>query len=808
MNSAHPKPDLQLFDADALPCMVLRVATDGRVLHTNRAFNEFFEVDKAAGTSWPDMLAVECRAAAIEALQAREYFSLIVRVRRDDGSPGGEAWFDCQARWLPDAEHYLCVLTDVTQGKRAELSARARAEQFQLLADNVPALIASFTIGSFRCLFANKRYASTFGWDEDAIVGHTVAEIIGEEAAREIQPHIERALDERRAVSYERELQGPDGLPRWLHVHLVPHYGPDGRAEAGFVLISDITQRRLAERSLRESEERLATFLQASIEGIAFHKDGIITDATPPLCALSGYTLEELVGRHALSFVTPDQVARASAVLQANDEISYDSAVIHKDGSRLPVEFIVRTMMRNGERIRMTIVRDIRDRVAAQERIYHLAHHDALTGLPNRMSLMMQLEHMIADARRNDSQLALLFIDLDHFKRVNDSLGHLVGDTLLQTIARRITESLRSTDLVARFGGDEFIVLLPSTLQRMDIEEVAQKLLAAIEVPVTADNRLISVTPSIGISMYPNDGETADELIKNADTAMYLAKSRGRANFSWFTSEMASLAYQALVMESQLLGALERGEFVLAFQPQIRAKDGVLVGVEALIRWRHPERGMLQPDSFISLAEKQRVMLPIGQWVLREAARCGKRWRAEGLTSVPIAVNLSTMQFQASGFAALIQQMLMEEGVTGELLELELTERMLMDDLPEVKRKLTELKTLGLRISVDDFGTGYSSLAHLKELPIDKMKIDRSFVHDLPGQQDSAAIVRAIIQMARSLGLSVIAEGVETEAQRSFLSRLDCDELQGLLISAPLEMEAFEAWVRQHEPSVALGVSV
>jgi diguanylate cyclase (GGDEF)-like protein/PAS domain S-box-containing protein len=807
MNSAASPTPFNLLDGDALPCMVLRVAADGQVLHGNRAFREFH----ATGTdeaSWPQMLAIEYRDAVVDLLRLQADFSSTVRVRRQDGSPGGEAWLQVQARWLPEADHYLCVLTDVTQGKRAELSARARADQFQLLADNVPVMIGSFTPDSLRCLFANKRYASTFGWDEDAIVGHTVAEIIGEKGAREIQPHIERALALRHPITYERELEGPDGQPRWLQVDMVPHFGPDGQAVAGFVLISDITERRIAERSLRESEERMATFLQAGIEGIAFHKGGIITDATPPLCQLSGYTLDELIGRESLSFVAPDQVARATAVMMAGEEISYDSALIHKDGRRLPVEFITRTMTRNGERFRMTIVRDIRDRLAAQDRIFHLAHHDALTGLPNRMSLMERLEHLIADARRNDSQLALLFIDLDHFKRVNDSLGHLVGDTLLQTIARRITEALRSTDLVARFGGDEFIVLLPSTLQRVDIEEVAQKLLAAIEVPVTADNRLISVTPSIGISMFPHDGQTADELIKNADTAMYLAKSRGRANYSWFTSEMASMAYQALVMESQLLGALERREFTLAFQPQIRAKDGVLVGVEALIRWRHPERGMLQPDSFIPLAEQQRVMLPIGQWVLREAVRCGKRWRAAGLTHVPIAVNLSTMQFQASGFAALIQQMLMEEGVQGDLLELELTERMLMDDLPEVKRKLTELKTLGMRISVDDFGTGYSSLAHLKELPIDKMKIDRSFVHDLPGQQDSAAIVRAIIQMARSLGLSVIAEGVENDAQRTFLARLDCDELQGLLISPPLEMEAFEKWVREHTPSMALGAPV
>jgi len=257
---------------------------------------------------------------------------------------------------------------------------------------------------------------------------------------------------------------------------------------------------------------------------------------------------------------------------------------------------------------------------------------------------------------------------------------------------------------------------------------------------------------------------------------------------------MARSALDALVMESQMSQGLARGEFVLHFQPQVSAADGRLLGAEALMRWLHPERGLLMPDAFIELAEQQRLMLPLGQWALREAARCAKRWHDAGIRHAPVAVNLSSVQFQTSGFTALVEQMLLEEGVSGTLVELEITERMLMDDLPEVRRKLTELKALGIRIAVDDFGTGYSSLAHLKELPIDKMKIDRSFVHDLPGDPESNAIARAIIQMSRGLGLKVIAEGVETAAQREFLQQAGCDELQGLLVSGPLTEEAFEAW--------------
>jgi diguanylate cyclase (GGDEF)-like protein/PAS domain S-box-containing protein len=789
-------PDSKLPDADTLPCMLVWLSTDGVLLRTNRAFTEFSHLSAPADAALrlPDVLSGESAPALTAALARRSDFTLTLRMPRSHSSTWADAWLDCSARWLPDQGHYVCALSDVTAPRLAELTARARADQFQLLADNVPVLISYFEAGSFRCLFANKLYAHTFGFDEHSVIGRTFAEIIGKEAAEVIQPYVDYLITERKAIAYERELRSPDGQRHWLEVNLIPQVGPDGALIAAFVLITDITKHRLAEQAVRESEERLAKFMQASVEGILFHKNGTLTDANEPLCALIGYSLDELVGRHVLDFVPPDQVAKVSTVMDAGDESSYESVILHKDGRRLPIEAIVRTIERHGERMRMGIIRDIRDRLAAQAHIRHMAHNDALTGLPNRLNLMEQLGHMIAAARRNDSQVALLFIDLDHFKRVNDSLGHLVGDTLLQTLARRITASLRATDVVARFGGDEFIVLLPRTLQRMDVEEVTQKLLAAIELPVNVDGRLISVTPSIGISMFPHDGETADDLIKNADTAMYLAKSRGRANAQFFTSEMANSAYDALVLESQMAQALAHGEFVLHFQPQVRSRDGMLVGAEALIRWNHPERGLLLPDAFIPLAEQQRLMLPIGQWVLREAARAARGLHAAGLVGVPVAVNLSSVQFQTSGFTALIEQLLAEEGVAGDLLELELTERMLMDDLPEVKRKLRELKDLGIRISVDDFGTGYSSLAHLKELPIDKMKIDRSFVLGLPGETDSAAIARAIVQMARGMGLSVIAEGVETEAQRAFLTRLDCDELQGLLISGPLPLAEFQAW--------------
>jgi diguanylate cyclase (GGDEF)-like protein/PAS domain S-box-containing protein len=678
----------------------------------------------------------------------------------------------------------------------APVAAQASSSLFRLLADHVPALIAYFRNGDYRCEFANPAYASMFGQDAQSILGLNVEQIIGADAWREIRPYVDRVLTGRAPVQYDRELIDAQGQPRWLEVNLLPHLDR-GETIGAFVLISDITRHRLAERAVRESESRLAKFMQASVEGIVFHRDGLIVDANPPICELTGYSLADLLGRRTLEFVAPDEVAKVAAVIASGQETAYESALIDKRGQRIPVEFIVRTMERDGERYRMTIVRDIRDRHAAQARIHHLAHHDPLTGLPNRNSFIERLESQMSAAADAAQGFALLFIDLDHFKRVNDSLGHLAGDTLLRTTATRIVGTLRATDVVSRFGGDEFMVLLAAQAgdARRQAAEVAHKLLHAVAAPVVAEGRPITVTPSIGIAVYPDDGTSADELVKHADSAMYEAKARGRAKAQFFDRGTVGTAYAALVVEGQLGEALERGEFELHFQPQVDAHTGDTVGAEALIRWNHPERGLLLPDEFIPVAERQRLILPIGQWVLREAARCASRWRAHGLPVQQVAVNLSTAQFQSSRFLESLAALVTRHEMLGELLELELTERMLMDDLEDVKRRLEQLRALGLRISIDDFGTGYSSLAHLMELPIDKIKIDRSFVTGLPGQRESAAIARAIIQMGRGLGMTVIAEGVETEAQREFLAGNGCNELQGTLFSGPLTRSQLEAWM-------------
>jgi len=692
-----------------------------------------------------------------------------------------------------------------------------RIAQFTLLCNNVPAAIAYFERQGNTCRYANRGYAEMFGRTEESILGLTVAEVIGEEAAARIQPQVDGVMQERRSSRYERDITDAAGTQRHLEVHLLPHLQAPGEGlepepVGAFVLISDITRHRQAEAALRDSEERLAKFMHASAEGIVFHQGGFITDANPPLLALLGYTLPEMLGRSTLDFVAPLQRQRVAEVIAAGLEISYDSALLHRDGHEVPVELIVRTMQFQGERLRMTIVRDLRDREQAQQRIEHLAMHDALTGLPNRLAFDMRAQGLLAQAQARKETLAMMFIDLDHFKRVNDSLGHLVGDVLLQTVAARITHTLRApvvgedesrpargADLVARFGGDEFVILLAGNPAPAAVQAVAAKLLAEIGAPLEVEGVWISVTPSIGVALYPEHGSTPAELVKHADIAMYRAKQQGRAHCSFFEPAMAEQARAELAMESRLAQAIRDGEFLLHFQPQISLADGRLLGVEALVRWLHPERGVVGPDEFIPVAEARRLILPIGTWVLHEALRCAVRWHHSGLARVPVSVNLSTLQFQAPRFVETVEQALADAGADGSMLELELTERMLMDDVAGVRHALQRLKALGVGIAIDDFGTGYTSLALLKHLPIDRLKIDRSFITDLPADAGSAAIAHAIINLGKSLGMEVVAEGVETQAQREWVRARGCDAEQGFIEGQPMAQAPFEAWLANNQ---------
>jgi diguanylate cyclase (GGDEF)-like protein/PAS domain S-box-containing protein len=430
--------------------------------------------------------------------------------------------------------------------------------------------------------------------------------------------------------------------------------------------------------------------------------------------------------------------------------------------------------------------RDVTQAMEAEQKVHELARFDSLTGLPNRNMFLGELDRTIARARRNGTVFAVFFIDLDRFKTINDTLGHDAGDQLLRTMAARLRGAVRESDLVARLGGDEFVVLLEGEPCAADLGTIAHKLLAAIGEPTTLQDCSFLVTGSIGIGLYPVDGEDAATLLKHADAAMYLAKDKGKNNVQFYTADLAELAARQFELESALRFALTRGELLLHFQPKIHITSGRMLGVEALVRWAHPTRGLVPPGDFIPLAEERGLIVPIGRWVIQAACRQIRDWRSAGLAAPRVAVNVSARQFVSDTLVDDLVDMLTLYGVAPSDLEVELTESVLMADPERANQVLQQLHAMGVGIAIDDFGTGYSSLSYLKRFPAQTVKIDRSFISGLPSDSDDTAITQAVIAMAHSLGLTVVAEGVETAAQLALLRKMGCDEAQGYLLGRPM----------------------
>ncbi|GAB4256393.1 EAL domain-containing protein [Thermincola ferriacetica] len=451
-----------------------------------------------------------------------------------------------------------------------------------------------------------------------------------------------------------------------------------------------------------------------------------------------------------------------------------------------------------GDKSRYTIVffYDITERKMAEEAIKHQAYHDPLTGLPNRILFKDRLTQTLAQAKRSKQMLALMFLDLDRFKNINDTLGHATGDQFLQGISKRLTGCIRSGDTVARLGGDEFTLLLPQINHVEDAIKVAQKIIDTFKKPWILGGHEFYITTSIGIALYPNDGEDAETLMKHADTAMYRAKERGN-NYQLYSPSMNEKAINRLEMEGALRKALEREEFTVYYQPQINTDTGEIIGMEALVRWRHPERGIIPPADFIALAEETGLILPLGEWVLRTACRQNKKWQMAGYPPLRVTVNLSASQFQQQDLADRVSRILKETGLDPQWLELEITESIAMKDVAFTIKTLRQLRDMGIKIAIDDFGTGYSSLSYLKQIPSHTLKIDKSFVRDIAKNTEDGSIASAIIAMAQNLKLKVIAEGVETEEQLAFLKKQKCDEIQGFLFGKPVPPQEFEKLLKK-----------
>jgi len=439
--------------------------------------------------------------------------------------------------------------------------------------------------------------------------------------------------------------------------------------------------------------------------------------------------------------------------------------------------------------------KDISERMNTQKQLYHLVHHDSLTNLANRTLLLDHLDKALAQAQRDKCMVALMFLDLDRFKTVNDSLGHNVGDNLLRAIAQRFHECVRGGDIVSRLGGDEFTVMLPVIRKNEEPAHVAQNLLDTLRQPIVINGHEIFCTASIGITLYPNDAKNTDELLKNADLAMYRAKAFGGDTFEFFTDELTEQSHQRLDIENKLRHALARKELSLHYQPQINIQSGDICGFEALLRWDQPELGIVPPNVFIPILEETGLIIPVGEWVFETACACAKHLQLAGLHNFRMAINLSARQFHNKQLVSSIKQHLNDSKLKGHHLEIEITESLLIENIDATTFMLSELSGMGINISIDDFGTGYSSLAYLKCFPINTIKIDRAFVRDLMTDSDDRSIITAIIAMARNLGYKVIAEGVETNEQLEFLRKQRCDEVQGYIISKTLSAEQLDAWL-------------
>ncbi len=573
-------------------------------------------------------------------------------------------------------------------------------------------------------------------------------------------------------------------------------------AALGLVLVlsGSLLDSRATARDRREIE-RVRHLADSSFEGILIHRHGQILDANARFLHMAGYGLAELKQAGLDQVIVPACAPAADRdTVAPADGAPVETEIVARDGSRLPVEMLSRPIHYAGGQAQVTALRDIRDRRAAEERIRYLAHHDALTDLPNRRHLEQALDQALRVARRKQSRLAVCCLDLDGFKAVNDRLGHASGDLLLRQVGARMLDECRESDLVARVGGDEFVVVLQTGAGSDHASVVAERLVQALGRPFDLGGPSAHVGASIGISFFPEDGQTTATLFKCADVALYRAKDRGRGQFCLFELGMDRAVQERRELECDLRTALSTGALSLHYQPLFDG-GGEIIAFEALIRWQHPTRGPIPPDVFIPLAERSGLILPIGEWVLRTACRTAAAWPHD----CRIAVNLSPAQFQRGRLPGLVADALAESGLLAARLELEVTEGVLIEDAVHALAVLNELRALGVRVVLDDFGTGYSSLGYLHSFPFDKVKIDRSFINQIETDPNAWTIVDAIIAMSHKLNLEVTAEGIETQAQLSMLTGQGCDEMQGYLLGRPMPEHRIAGFVQENSESNMVG---
>lgn len=694
-----------------------------------------------------------------------------------------------QQRWEAEANQLRQHL-DVVQESE---------QRFRILMQQLPVGLFVADLQG-RCRYVNERWRQMTGLtDEQAELSWLQA--LHPDDRESVENAWRRTAGKGTELAIEHRYNNPFDQETWIRTRVAPLRDRGDQADYYLGTDIDITDFKRTVENLRINEARFRSYFELSLVGIALvGPDKRWREVNDYLCDMLGYQQHQLLRLTWVELTHPDDLAADLAQLERVvnrrvDGYLLDKRFLRQDGSLLYASVSTRCVRRLNGTIDyfVVVIQDIGQRKQAEEHIQHLAHYDNLTGLPNRTLLGDRLQQAVLRAARDHSQVGVLLVDLDHFKRINDTLNHTAGDQLLREIGQRLQSCIRECDTISRQGGDEFAIVLPDLTVNDEAPRIAERILLAVMEPYRVNDHELHMTCSIGISLFPRDGRTTETLLKNADNALYRAKDLGRNNYQFYQSGATLLARERLSLENSLRYAVDREQLELYYQPKWDFHTGAITGAEALIRWNHPQLGLLPPARFIPIAEDSGLVLPLGEWVLRSAVQEIDKLHRESLPGLRVAVNVSARQFHQGDLAGLVRSLLAESGIDPGSLELELTEGILMHHTEDNLATLKTFKTMGVRLAIDDFGTGYSSLGYLQRFPVDVLKIDRSFVTDLPENSNNVAIVDAIVTLAHGLGLLVVAEGVETVEHLNFLQAHGCDEGQGYYFGKPMPLPQFQA---------------
>ncbi len=721
-----------------------------------------------------------------------------VRYRRKDGTV---FWSETLGTQVKDGNSthigYIAMVRDVSERKQAEEMVRSSEQELSAILNSLQD--AYYRVDAEGCITrGSPSVQKMLGYTHEELIGTMLADLYVDPQRREAFLH-ELETHDGVIENFEIQLRHKDGSTIWVstNAHFLLNQQGDLIGVEGTA--RDITKLRAAE----DLNSRLGRILDNSSNEIFVFDAETLYFIQVNRGALEnlGYSMQEMEKLTPLDlkpdFTRQEFTELLQPLFRGEQQVVLQTRHKRKDGSLYSVEVRMQLSLQESPPVIVAIIQDISERLESEKQLLYLAHYDALTKLPNRILLTDRLDQSLARARWHGRAVAVLFLDLDRFKIINDTLGHNVGDQALQALSERLKDCVREGDTVARLGGDEFAIVLEDIASADDVAPSARKILEVLSQPFLLDKNEFIITTSIGISLFPFDGEDSQTLLKHADIAMYRAKDEGRNTYQFYSADMSAKAFERLNLETNLRHALEREEFILYYQPQKNLSDGKVFGVEALLRWQHPDLGLISPMEFVPLLEETGLIIPVGEWVLRTACTQARAWNDSCREPLRMSVNLSGRQTNSSNFIATIEQVIKDSKLDPKLLELEITESILMHNKQTTIKTLETISKMGVRFAIDDFGTGYSSLSYLKRFPIDTLKIDRSFVSDLTQNPDDASLVGAIIAMGQALHLNVIAEGVETEQQIKFLRMHDCDSIQGYLISEPLPAQELSVFLQE-----------